>query len=303
MGDTVSLVVGDFTATIGDPTGRDKTRPVLSRAQARENAETFLSQANLVLDKSKVEVSFNSSWLDDMPLVQILQHFTIAQMLERDEFKKRFENGVPITMAELTYPLMQGWDSVILEPDVELGGTDQTFNMNIGRDLMRLWSKKPQEVWTVPILTGTDGVKKMSKSLNNHISVREAPHSMFTKIIGIPDELGPEWARLLSDVAIDWGDPIAAKKTLAKSIIARLHGSLVAESASVAPSVAVLEPIKVAKLVSPLMGVSLSEVRRLIKGGGITLNGEKLADDIVLTPDMHGLLRAGRQFFITINGG
>jgi tyrosyl-tRNA synthetase len=305
-GHTVILVIGDFTATIGDPTGRDKTRPCLTFSQAEENGSEFVAQACRILDKSKLIVRFNSEWFNEMPLSMFMltmKQFTTAQMLEREEFRKRMQSEVPISLIELTYPLMQGWDSVELVPDIELGGTDQMFNMNVGRDLMRMNHMKPQEVVTVPILTGTDGVKKMSKSLDNHIGICEDPHTIFTKIIGIPDSLINEWAELLLGERINYSDPRVAKVALAKGIVTLLFSSKEAEKAASHDSMPVFrveEPILAYKLVSDKMGISNSQARQLLRSGAVTLNDGKLSEKTEIAKMATGVLRVGKGFFLRL---
>ena len=240
LGHTPIFLIGDFTARIGDPSGRNKTRPALDSDQVAENAKTYVSQVARILDVSKVEVRFNGEWMDSMgpsDFVRLCAHATVARMLERDDFAKRYANGVPIFMHEFLYPFVQGYDSVALEADVELGGTDQTFNLLMGRELQRAYGQEPQAVITHPLLVGLDGHEKMSKSLGNAIGITDAAPEMYGKVMSIPDEAMAEWCRLLS--AGDWDDlaaaladhaggdavdPMALKQDLARRIVSRIHG-------------------------------------------------------------------------------
>ena len=246
LGHTVIFLVGDFTSLIGDPTGRNVTRKPLTRAQIDRNAETYKEQVFRILDAEKTEVRYNSEWLGKLGYegtIRLASHFTVSQMLERDEFHKRFQAEQPISLHELLYPLMQAYDSVALECDVELGGTDQRFNLGAGRELQRQYGQKPQIVLMTPILEGLDGVQKMSKSLNNAIGINEPPSEMYGKLMSINDELmwkyflfltdlrGSEIETLKSDVAAGRIHPMDVKKRLARTITAGFHGEAAAESA------------------------------------------------------------------------
>src|SRR5580693_1762322 len=205
MGHTVIFLIGDFTGLIGDPTGRSATRPPLSREQIDRNAETYKAQVLKILDRDKTEVRFNSEWLDKLGyegFIRLAAKFTVSQMLEREDFHKRFEEEKPIAMHELLYPIAQGYDSVALEADVELGGTDQKFNLLMGRELQRHYGQLPQIVLTTPLLEGTDGVQKMSKSYGNYIGITEPPQEMFGKVMSISDELMWRYYELLTDVSV-----------------------------------------------------------------------------------------------------
>ena len=205
MGHTVIFLIGDFTGLIGDPTGRSATRPPLSREQIDANAETYKAQVFKILDREKTEVRFNSEWLDKLGyegIIRLAAKFTVSQMLEREDFHKRFMEEKPIALHELLYPLAQGYDSVALEADVELGGTDQKFNLLMGRELQRDYDQPPQIVLTMPLLEGTDGVQKMSKSYGNYIGITEAPQEMFGKVMSISDELMWRYYELLTDVSM-----------------------------------------------------------------------------------------------------
>jgi len=246
LGHTVIFLIGDFTSLIGDPTGRNVTRKALTRSQIDENAATYKEQVFKILDESKTEVRYNSEWLGKLgyeATIRLASHFTVSQMIERDEFHKRFQAEQSIGLHEFLYPLMQGYDSVALECDVELGGTDQRFNLGAGRDLQRQYGQKPQIILMTPILEGLDGVQKMSKSLNNAIGINEPPAEMYGKLMSISDELmgkyyvfltdlkQSEVDALLADIAEGKLHPMEAKKRLARSITADFHGEVAAQAA------------------------------------------------------------------------
>jgi tyrosyl-tRNA synthetase len=248
LGHTVIYVVGAFTALIGDPTGRSKTRPPLTPAEIAQNAETYQTQIFKILDREKTVVRFNSEWLEPLGSygwVKLAARYNVAQMLERREFKARYESGKPIALHEFLYPLAQAYDSVVLKADVELGGTDQLWNLNVGRDIMPAFDLPPQIVMTTPLLEGLDGVEKMSKSLGNYVGVDEAPSEMFGKVMSISDELMWKYYTLLTDLSpsqilerrsqVDSGvlHPKQAKIDLARTIVADFHGSEAAEQAAV----------------------------------------------------------------------
>jgi tyrosyl-tRNA synthetase len=241
LGHRVIFVIGDFTGMIGDPTGKSKTRPPLSRAEIEANAETYKKQAFKILDPVKTEVRFNSEWLGALGsegFIRLAATYNVARMLERRDFRQRYEAGQPISVHEFLYPLAQAYDSVALEADVELGGTDQLFNLNVGRDIMPAWGLEPQVVLTTPLLEGTDGVEKMSKSLGNYVGVTEAPDVMFAKIMSISDELMWRYYALLTDLGPDEieaeraaGRPMAAKMALGRRIVADFHDPAAAGAA------------------------------------------------------------------------
>ncbi len=246
LGHTVIFLVGDFTSLIGDPTGRNVTRKPLTREQIDENAKTYLDQAFKILDKDATEVRFNSEWLDKLgyeKIIRLTANFTVSQMLERDDFHKRYEAEQPISLHEFLYPVMQGYDSVALESDVELGGTDQKFNLLCGRELQRVYGQKPQIVLMTPIIEGLDGVQKMSKSLGNAIGINEAPDEMYGKLMSISDELMWKYFSLLTDLRISEIEkmqadvlsgvlhPMEVKKSLARMITAGFHTEAAAQSA------------------------------------------------------------------------
>jgi tyrosyl-tRNA synthetase len=235
LGHLVVLIIGDFTATIGDPSGRSKTRPQLTLAETRRHGETYVEQAGRVLDldPSRLEIRHNSEWLERLgfaDLVRLAATTTVARMLERDDFTKRYGEGTPISLHEFLYPIAQGYDSVAIRADVELGGTDQLFNLLVGRDLQRAFGMEPQVALTVPLLEGTDGVEKMSKSLGNGIGITDAPEAMFTKVMQVPDALLEKYATLTTDLEVGpvaervAADPVGAHRLVARELVRRYHG-------------------------------------------------------------------------------
>ena len=310
LGHTVIFLVGDFTAAIGDPSGRNATRPPLSHEQIVENAKTYLNQAGMVLDLDRTEVRYNSEWsnaLGSVGLIQLASRYTLARLLERDDFAKRFAEQAPIAMHELIYPLMQGYDSVALKADLELGGSDQRFNLLVGRELQRQYGQEPQCILTMPLLVGLDGQIKMSKSKHNYIGITDAPNDMFGKVMSISDSLMWDWYDLLSlrpnaDIAqlrkecAEGRNPRDAKVQLAKEIVARFHSQNAADAAetefnnrfrggavpSDIPEVTVSAPdgeIRVSALLkSAGLVPSASEANRNIDQGGVKINGEKVTD-------------------------
>ena len=311
LGHTVIFLIGDFTAAIGDPSGRNVTRPPLSPEQIKINAETYLNQAGLVLDLTKTEVRYNSEWnnaLGATGLIRLASRYTLARLLERDDFAKRFAAELPIAMHELIYPLMQGYDSVALKSDIELGGSDQRFNLLVGRELQRQYDQEPQCILTMPLLVGLDGVEKMSKSKHNYIGITDTPNDMFGKVMSISDTLMWNWYDLLSlrpnaeiaklkEECAAGRNPRDAKVLLAKEIIARFHSAKEADAAeaefnarfrgSAAPSdmpevtvqaetadgIGILQMIKEAGLAP-----SNTEAGRNVTQGGVHLNGDKVSD-------------------------
>ena len=249
LGHTVIFLIGDFTGMIGDPTGKSETRPMLTREEVAANAETYKKQVFKILDEKKTVVRFNSEWSEPMGSADVLRlasRYTVARMIERDDFAKRYKAGAPISIQEFLYPLFQGYDSVALKSDVEVGGTDQKFNLLVGRDLQSQYGQRPQTVLTMPLLPGTDGVEKMSKSLGNAIGITEAPEEMFGKVMSIPDHLMLSWYELLSDLDADAMDamrarlkdpeshPAKLKRGLARNIIGQYHGEKAAHEAEAA---------------------------------------------------------------------
>src|SRR5215213_8260247 len=227
LGHTAVLVIGDYTARVGDPSGRSKTRPVLSPHEIEENTRTYLEQAYLVLDRDRTEVRHNSEWLAPLTMADIIhltRATTVARILERDDFSKRYAAGDAITLTELLYPLMQAYDSVAVDADVELGGTDQLYNLLMGRHVMEYYGKRAQCVLTTPLLVGTDGAMKMSKSLGNYIGVTDPPNEMFGKVMSIPDHLMPDYYSLLLDRPMPNAEPVEQKRELARSLVWMFHG-------------------------------------------------------------------------------
>ena len=299
-GHQVVLIVGDFTAQVGDPSGRSSARPLPSAEEVEANAATYQEQAFKVLDREKTEVRRNSEWLRMEPeaLLGLLAQTTVARLLERDDFQKRMAAAQPIAALELLYPLLQGYDSVAVEADVELGGTDQKFNLLFGRDVQVAYGQKPQSIMTLPILVGTDGARKMSKSLGNYVGVTDAPEEMFGRLMSIPDEAMDEYYRLLLGDERPQGPPNEAKRALARRIVDRFHGEGAGAGAEEhfnrvhvqhavpdeIPEVELGEYsadgnglVHLPRLIAGAFGVSSSEGRRLIQQGGVRLDGEPLA--------------------------
>jgi tyrosyl-tRNA synthetase len=298
LGHIVVLIVGDYTARVGDPSGRSVTRPVLEDAAIDANALTFQQQALKVLDSERLEIRFNSEWLDMSmsELFRLLRTTTVAQLLERDDFAKRFAAGEPISVLELLYPLLQGLDSVAVDADVELGGTDQKFNLLLGRDIQRAYGKPEQVILTMPLLTGTDGERKMSKSVGNYVGVTESLDEMYGKTMSIPDPSLSSWYRLLlgAEPPAEIG-PRDAKRALARALVDRFHGSGAGATAEAAfdrvhirhgvpeemPEVQWQRNgslVHLPALLAQAFGISTSEARRNLAGGGVKLDGEPVAD-------------------------
>jgi tyrosyl-tRNA synthetase len=324
LGHKAVLIIGDYTARIGDPTGKNKTRPMLTDEQIEANARTYFEQAGRILDTSpeKLEICRNSEWLAKLSFadtIKLAAKMTVAQMLERDMFAKRFAAGEPISIHELLYPLMQGQDSVEIRSDIELGGTDQTFNNLVGRRLQSEAGQQPQIVLIMPILVGTDGVEKMSKSLGNDIQITAEPNDMFGKVMSIPDKLMQNYFTLLTLRPTDEirsllaGHPRQAKATLARDIVASYYGPEAAQAASdewdrvkvagelpsdmpeaaVGASIAILDLVVACKFAA-----SKSEARRKVEQGGVKLNGERVADwKTVLTPKTGDVIQVGNKNF------
>jgi tyrosyl-tRNA synthetase len=328
LGHRVVLIVGDYTARVGDPSGRTATRPVLSGEEIDANARTYQEQAFHVLrdDPELLEVRFNSEWLDmDMEeLFRLARTTTVAQLLERDDFAKRWAARAPISVLELLYPLMQGYDSVNVRADVELGGTDQTFNLLLGRDVQRAFGQPEQAVLTMPILPGIDGVEKMSKSVGNHIGITEPPGEMYGRTLSLPDEAMDSWFSLLGVERPPEGtSPRDAKHALARALVARFHGSEAADAAAaeferVHVRHEVPEEIEelvvdgvngsvhLPALISDAFGMSRSEARRTLAQGGVRLDGEQLAaDDLDLPPERldGAVLQVGKRHFRRLRVG
>jgi tyrosyl-tRNA synthetase len=318
-GHTVVLIIGDFTARVGDPSGQASERPVLSAEEIEENAATFQDQAFKVLDRGRTEVRRNSEWLEmgTDELFRLLRRFTIARLLERDDFARRMEESRPISALELLYPVLQGYDSVAVKADVELGGTDQTFNLLFARDVQEALGEPAQSIVTMPILPGTDGVRRMSKSLGNYVGVTDPPEEMFGKLMSIPDDAMDEYRRLLlGDESRSGDDPGAAKRELARRLVERFHGADAAAAAEARfdrVHVQHLPPediedmtlasdgeIHVPALLGDAFGLSRSEARRLIEGGGVRI-GERVLEPGELdlpAAELDGeVLRVGKRRF------
>jgi len=299
-GHQVILIVGDFTARVGDPSGRSATRPVPTAEEVEANAATYQEQAFKILDRERTEVRRNSEWLRMEPeaLLGLLAQTTVARLLERDDFQKRMAAGQPIAALELLYPLLQGYDSVAIEADVELGGTDQKFNLLFGRDVQGAYGQKPQSIMTMPILVGTDGVQKMSKSLGNYVGVTDPPEEMFGRLMSIPDEAMAEYYRLLLGSELPAGPPNEAKRQLGRRIVDRFHGEGTGAAAEdhfnrihvqhsvpdEIPEVGLAEYradgnglVHLPRLIAGAFDLSSSEGRRLLAQGAVKLDGEPMA--------------------------
>ena len=320
LGHTVIFLIGDMTGLIGDPTGRNVTRPPMTREQIDQNAETYKAQVFKILDPDKTELRFNSEWLEPMKwedLIRLSAKYTVARILERDDFSKRLKEGTPISMHELLYPLAQGYDSVALKCDVELGGTDQRFNLLVGRELQRDFGQPPQIVGTMPLLVGTDGVDKMSKSKGNYIGITESPKVMFRKVMGISDELMWKYWELLTDLslqeisALKSREPMQVKKELAARIVADFHSAADARQSEedfarevqqgAEPSdmaeVLLSGPNRLAQvLVSVKLVNSRSEAERLIKAGAVEINGERSTNPVSPLPAGNNTARVGKKW-------
>ena len=332
LGHEVIFLIGDFTGMVGDPSGKNSTRPPLTREQVLANAETYKEQVYKILDPAKTRIEFNSSWLEELGaagMIRLASQQTVARMMERDDFKKRYAGGQSIAIHEFMYPLLQGYDSVALEADVELGGTDQKFNLLMGRELQKAVGQKPQTVIMMPLLVGLDGVKKMSKSAHNYIGISEAPDEMFGKIMSISDDLMWDYYELLSfrplteiaelKQAVDSGtNPRDIKILLAKEIIARFHNDEFAEKAhqnfidrfqkgaipedideieiSAANDVAIANLLKEANLVA-----STSDAMRMIKQGAVKMDGVKVEDTrLQLSSGLQAVFQVGKRKFAKV---
>lgn len=329
LGHEVIFLIGDFTGMVGDPSGKNSTRPPLTREDVLRNAETYKQQIFKILDPQKTRIVFNSEWLGALGtegMIRLASNYTVARMLERDDFKKRFSNNQPIAIHEFIYPLLQGQDSVALQADVELGGTDQTFNLLIGRELQKSAGQKPQVAMTLPLLVGLDGEKKMSKSLGNYIGVTEAPSEMFGKVMSISDELMWDWYNLLSFRPLDeiaqlktdvqnGKNPRDVKILLAKEIIARFHSESDAESAEQEfinrfqkgampdemPEFTFEGEIGLANLLKEVGLVpSTSEAIRSVNQGGVKIDGEKVENPKLVITAGTAVYQVGKRKFARI---
>jgi tyrosyl-tRNA synthetase len=333
LGHHIIFLIGDFTGMIGDPTGRNVTRPALSPEEIAANAKTYTDQVFLILDRDKTEVAYNSKWLSALGadgMIRLAAKYTVARMLERDDFAKRYREGQPIAVHEFLYPLAQGYDSVALQADVELGGTDQKFNLLVGRELQRHYGQEPQVILTLPLLEGLDGVNKMSKSLDNYVGVTEPPQEMFGKLMSISDELMWRYYELLSFRPIEeiaslkaqcaqGRNPRDAKVMLAQEIVARFHSASAAESAlhefearfrdhalpddipevtlrTNGQGLALTQVCKQAGLTA-----STSEAIRLIEQGGLKVDGDRVSDKaLVVSPGRTVTIQAGKRKFARV---
>jgi len=333
LGHEVMFLIGDFTGMIGDPTGKSETRKHLTEDEVQENAKTYLEQVYKILDKDQTRIMFNSEWMKQFSatdMIELAARYTVARMVERDDFQKRLANNQPVSIHELLYPLIQGYDSVAMEADIELGGTDQKFNLLVGRDLQRAYNQEPQCILTMPLLEGTDGVQKMSKSLNNSIGVLDPPGEMFGKIMSISDDLMWRYYELLSNVSVDeWqamkkdaGDgsvnPKEVKVKLARELVARYHSAEDANSAAMEfdsvfknknlpedmPTLSSWgsEPCWIGKVLADAkVCASTSEAKRLIKQGAVTVDGKKVSDEnLELAGNQDYLIKVGKKRFLKI---
>ena len=333
LGHIAVLVIGDFTAMIGDPSGRNKTRPQLTLKEARSNAETYVNQAKVILDMDKAIVKYNSDWLSKMDfndVVRLASSYTVARMLERDDFTKRFQSEVPISIHEFLYPLAQAKDSVELKSDVELGGTDQKFNLLVGRDLQKHSGQEPQCIITTPLIEGTDGVEKMSKSYGNDIGLYDSPEEMYGKTLSISDEMIVKWLTLAADAdsnTIEHAkkqledpsvNPMEIKRLLARKIVSLYHNDELALKAErhfnevvvgkgIPDDIPVYSISKEDLIVNVIFDSGLlkskGEARRMIKQGAVKLDEERV-DDIQATvlPDRKQILKVGKRRFLKVHG-
>jgi len=338
LGHQVIFLIGDFTGMIGDPTGRSETRKALTIEQVQENAITYQEQTFKILDPDRTEIDFNSRWMKEMSaqgLIELGALYSVARMLERDDFRKRYTEQRHISIHEFMYPLVQGYDSVALKADVELGGTDQKFNLLVGRDLQRSYGQEPQVVITMPLLEGTDGVQKMSKSYDNYIGVTEPGGEIYGKVMSISDELMLRYYELLSSISLEELEalkkdtaggkthPMDAKRALAREIVTRFHSEKIAgeaeeqfnkrfsdrkplEEMSDDESVEAFEmseTMPLFKVVAEFRGVSSSEAIRMIKGGAVKIMDEKISDtQYMVTPGRDKVIKVGKKFFRVLAG-
>jgi tyrosyl-tRNA synthetase len=329
LGHTVIFLIGDFTSMIGDPSGRNTTRPPLTREQIEANAKTYQAQAGLILDAEKTEIRYNSEWSDPLGargMIQLASRYTVARMMERDDFAKRFKAGTPISVHEFLYPLMQGYDSVALRSDLELGGTDQKFNLLVGRSLQAEYGQEPQCIMTMPLLEGLDGVEKMSKSKGNYIALTDPANDMFGKLMSISDDLMWKYFDLLSyrspeDIAAlrletsEGRNPRDAKVLLAKELTARFHGAAAAEAGEADFNLrargGIPEQIESVSLAGAPLAIgallkqarlapSTSEAMRLIEGGGVRVDGTVISDRGLRLPAGTFVVQVGKRKFARV---
>ena len=335
LGHKVVLIVGDWTAQIGDPSGRSATRPMLTAEEVRENAATYMAQFFKIVDRDRTETRWQSEWFGDFSLADVIRltsRFTVAQFLARDDFASRFKANQPIAITELLYPLLQAYDSVAIESDVEFGGTDQMFNLLVGRDLQGMLGQTPQQCFLMPLLPGTDGVQKMSKSLGNYIGIDEPANEIYGKAMSLPDEQIVPYSEYLTDVAEDEIDemsraldggsvnPMELKKRLARELVAQFHGAASAREAEqhfertvqgrelpedlpeyALPSTEELADMRLSRLmVEAGLASSAGEARRLIAQGAVQIDGERVSEDSAAGVTAGSVLRAGRRRFVRL---
>ena len=329
LGHQVIFLIGDFTSMIGDPSGRNVTRPPLTREQVEENAMTYFRQASLVLDAERTEMRYNSEWCDPLGargMIQLASRYTVARMMERDDFTKRYKSGTPIAVHEFLYPLMQGYDSVALKSDLELGGTDQKFNLLVGRELQKDYGQEPQCILTMPLLEGLDGVEKMSKSKNNYIGITDEPNTMFAKLMSISDVMMWRYFELLSfrsiediaalKAAVEGGaNPRDAKVALGQEIVTRFHSAQAADDALAdfvnrskggipdeVPEVAVAgAPLGVAQLLKAAgLCASTSEAMRMVDQGGVRIDGNVVSDKNLKVEAGQFVMQVGKRKFARV---
>ncbi|MFZ6818248.1 tyrosine--tRNA ligase [Undibacterium sp. Ji22W] len=329
LGHTVIFLIGDFTSMIGDPSGRNATRPPLTREQIEANAQTYFKQASLVLDASKTEIRYNSEWCDPLGsrgLIQLSSKYTVARMMERDDFTKRFKAGTPISVHEFLYPLMQGYDSVALHADLELGGTDQKFNLLVGRELQKDYGQEQQCILTMPLLQGLDGVEKMSKSKNNYIAITEPANTMFAKVMSISDEMMWRYYDLLSFCSLEQiaqykksvaegQNPRDIKVAIAQEIVTRFHSKQAAEDAladfvnrskgGIPDDIAEITlsgaPVGIAQLLKQAnLCASTSEAMRMVDQGGVRIDGAVISDKQCQVQAGTVVLQVGKRKFAKV---
>jgi len=334
LGHTAILIIGDFTGMIGDPSGRNSSRPPLSFEESRENGKSYFEQASKILDREKTKIVYNSEWLGKMTfedVIKLASKYTVARMLERDDFTKRYKGGIPITMHEILYPLAQAMDSVAIESDVELGGTDQKFNLLVGRDIQREFGMQPQVILTLPLLIGTDGVEKMSKSLDNYIGINETPKDIYGKTLSISDEMIYPYFELTTDIpneelnsikqylADKKNNPRDIKRSLARKLVEMYHSKEAATEAEtefdnifikkglpdeigeykISPDKKEIEIVDL--IVEVGFAPSKGEARRLVQQGGVTIDGDKISNiKEVIRLDRTMILKVGKRNFIKI---
>lgn len=331
FGHTAILIIGDFTAMIGDPTGKNKTRPQLTIDETKDNAKTYIDQATIVLSKQNLEIVYNSEWLSKLDfndIIKIASKYTVAQMLERDDFTKRYNSGKPISLHEFLYPLAQGYDSIIVKSDLELGGTDQKFNLLVGRALQKEYGQDPQSIITAPLLEGTDGVEKMSKSNDNYISLTDSPDQMYGKILSIPDTMITKYYEFCTNISkkdleiVDADlvsgnvNPRDTKRALARDIVSIYHNEVLAIQAQEnfdnlfiskkvpddIPNVSLSAGTKLIEImVSNKMVTSNGEAKRMVKQGAVKIDDEKISDPfITIEPGNESILKVGKRRFLKI---